>query len=233
MQRETGIFLIVGAAAALAGFFSAGLNAQQRYDHQVRNVFFAGFQGDKAAIEKGMAITAATLKENPDHAEALVWHGAGLFYQAGQFFMAGKPDQGMPLAQRALMEMDRAVALEPNTVGVRIPRGASLASAARSQNNPSTAKMFLDRAIADFEAAYELQKEFVSRMSQHARGELLLGIADLNSRQGNLDRAAEFFTRIAKEMPGTPYAESAALWLETRTPLPPTKAGCFGCHTGK
>ena len=45
------------------------------------------------------------------------------------------------------------------------------------------------------------------------------------------DKAQQWFERIQKELPGTPYANSAATWLETKT-LTPRQAGCLSCHTG-
>jgi outer membrane protein assembly factor BamD (BamD/ComL family) len=62
---------------------------------------------------------------------------------------------------------------------------------------------------------------------------LVLGVADLNARAGNTEKAAEIFEKLKASMPGTRYAESAALWLETKSNLPAAKAGCMGCHVGK
>jgi len=56
------------------------LGAQPRFDMQVRNDFFAGFGGDVAAFDRGMKACEQVLAQNPKHAEALVWHGGGVFY---------------------------------------------------------------------------------------------------------------------------------------------------------
>ncbi|HJX85000.1 MAG TPA: hypothetical protein VJ723_11705, partial [Candidatus Angelobacter sp.] len=58
--------------------------AQERFDLKVRNYFFAGFLGNDAALEKGMKICEAALAANPKDAEAMVWHGSGVYFRSGQ-----------------------------------------------------------------------------------------------------------------------------------------------------
>jgi len=72
---------IIAATAAFGiGIGSALLSAPpDRFDHVVRNDFFAGFAGDEEALERAMKVSGETLAANPEHAEALVWHGAGLY----------------------------------------------------------------------------------------------------------------------------------------------------------
>ena len=55
-----------------------------RFDEIVRADFFAGFRGDAARLEKGMKRCEEELATNPTNADALVWHGAGLMFMAGQ-----------------------------------------------------------------------------------------------------------------------------------------------------
>src|SRR5258705_13759152 len=55
-----------------------------RFDEIVRADFFAGFRGDAARLEKGMTRCEEELATNPTNADALVWHGAGLMFMAGQ-----------------------------------------------------------------------------------------------------------------------------------------------------
>ena len=54
----------------------------QRFDMVVRADFFAGFAGDEARLAKGMATCEEVLAVTPNHAEALVWHGSGLAFNA-------------------------------------------------------------------------------------------------------------------------------------------------------
>jgi len=67
---------------------AAPLSAE-RFDHVVRADFFAGFGGDEARLQKAMSICESILADDPRHAEAMVWHGAGLLFQGGRSFQAG------------------------------------------------------------------------------------------------------------------------------------------------
>jgi tetratricopeptide (TPR) repeat protein len=220
-------YLVIAAAA---GFFAGAARAQERYDMKVRNDFFAGFAGDAAALERAMKATGATLAENPNHAEALVWQGGGTYFLAGQAFQKGDAQKGMELAQKGIAEMDRAVELAPNDIAVRIPRGSVLLTATRFQQGPHVAPL-VARAVSDFEKAYEIQQGMLDKLGTHPKGELLLALADGYNRTGNKEKAKAFYERAASELPGTPYARSAQEWLETGT-LAPRKAGCLGCHSG-
>jgi tetratricopeptide (TPR) repeat protein len=209
---------------------AAGILAcQDRFDYKVRNYFFAGFSGNSASLEKGMKICETMLAENPKHAEAMVWHGAGLFYQAGQLFQKGDMQNGQEMWTRGLKEMDAAVVLDPDNLGVRIPRGAVLLTASHYVPSADMAKPLIEKGLNDFEKAYEMQSAQLDSMGTHPRGELLIGLADSYSRLGNQEKAQEFFEKIQKDLKGTPYEKSANIWLETKT-LAPRQAGCLGCH---
>jgi len=208
------------------------LMSQERFDLKVRNYFFAGFSGDKASLETGLKMCEDALASDPKNAEALVWHGSGLFYQSGQAFQTGDMQKGMELWQRGMKEMDDAVAIAPDAIGVRIPRGAVLLNGSRGLPSAEMARPLIEKAVGDYERAYEVQGPDLSRLGTHPRGELMIGLADGYSRLGNAEKAQMWFERIQKEMPGTPYAKSAATWLETKN-LAPQQAGCLGCHTGK
>ena len=139
--------IIAATAAFVIGFGSALLSAPpDRFDHVVRNDFFAGFAGDEDALERAMKISGETISTNPEHAEALVWHGAGLYYKAGNAFQSGDNAKGMELYRKAFAEMDKAVKLAPNQVGVRIPRGAALLAATAFQPMDDRVRSELRRA---------------------------------------------------------------------------------------
>lgn len=216
------IVLVVGT-----GF----LMSQDRFDYRVRNYFFAGFSGDTASLEKGMKICEDALAIDPKNAEALVWHGSGVFFESGQSFQQGDSQKGTELWQRGLKEMADAVAIAPNAPGVVIPRGAVLLTASQ-RVPPEMARQLIQTGVQDFEKAYQLQGPDLTGLGTHPRGELMIGLADGYSRLGEQDKAQQWFERIEKEMPGTPYAKSAATWLETKS-LPAAQAGCLGCHTGQ
>jgi tetratricopeptide (TPR) repeat protein len=206
--------------------------AAERFDMTIRNDFFAGFSGNKEALDRAMKNSEIVLASNSKHAEALVWHGAGLFFLAGGYFRSGDPQKGVEYATRGQREMDDAVALEPGNIGVRIPRGATLIAAGRGlmERNPEQARLMLQSGLSDYEHAYEMQRSRLEQLGEHRAGELLFGIADVNSRLGNQEKAAEFFDRIATLIPGTVYAKRAALWKKSKS-LPLSETQCIGCHT--
>lgn len=213
----TAAVLLLGAAPA-------------RFDHKVRELYFAAFAGDKEALAKAMAITEDTLKENPDHAEALVWHGGGVFFQSAEKFRAGDMQTGMEMYKRGTGMMDRAVELAPTAIGVRIPRGSAYLAASRAMP-PQIGAPLLEKGVADFEASWEMQKDDLAHFSQHSIGELWFGIAEGNARLGKKERATEFFTRIQQKLPNTPWAEKAGKWLGGET-LTAKDGQCVGCHMG-
>jgi len=222
MKTRLAALILVGAGL---------LSSQDRFDLKVRTYFFTGFSGDKASLEKGMKMCEDALAADPKKAEALVWHGAGLYYESGQAFQQGDQQKGGEIWERGMKEMDEAVALAPNNLGVRIPRGAALLTGSRFLPSPEMARPLVEKALTDFEKAYEIQGPDLSALGQHPRGELMIALADGYSRIGNQEKAQAWFERIQKEMKGTPYAKSANVWLETKT-LAPAQAGCIGCHTG-
>jgi hypothetical protein len=201
-----------------------------RYDHKVRDMYFAAFSGDKEALAKAMVITEATLKESPNHAEALVWHGAGVFFQSAEKFRTGDMQAGMELMNKGTGMMDRAVELEPKNIGVRIPRGSSYFAASRNMP-PQMGQPLVEKAVADFETSWELQKDDLSGFSQHSIGELWIGIADGNARLGKKDRAMEFFTMIKEKLPNTPWSAKADRWFADGK-LTAKDGQCVSCHTG-
>ena len=81
------------------------LTAQQRFDLKVREDFFVGFAGNRAALDRGMKNCEEALSSDPKNAEALVWHGAGLFFLSGQSFQKGDVDKGMALYSRGIARM--------------------------------------------------------------------------------------------------------------------------------
>lgn len=208
-----------------------GSNSRERFDFLVREGFFAGFAGDQTALERGMKVCEDTLAKNPNHAEALVWHGGGLLFIAGQAFQKGDIRKGVELWERGLKEMDRAVELEPSNVGVLIPRGASLLTASRFVQDKAAGRALLEKGVGDYEKVLELQKPYFARLSGHARGELLFGLAEGWARLGNSEKARAYFQRIVSECKDSGRQPQAAAWLEKGTLAGTDPMSCTGCHT--
>lgn len=222
------------ASAANAGMqqpeSSTAKPPRERFDFLVREDFFAGFAGDKEALARGMKVCEDALAKNPKHAEALVWHGGGLVFISGQHFQKGDTSKGMELWTRGLKEMDDAVALDPDSVGVLIPRGSTLISASRFMQPADTARPLLQKGLNDYEKVLQIQKSYFARLSGHARGELLYGLAEGWQRFGNQEKARAYFQRLVNEAPGSARQQQATVFLETGK-IPSTTMSCTGCHT--
>jgi len=216
-------------AAALAVGAAAQRPAAQRFDMAVRGDFFAGYAGDEARLQKGMDACEKALADNPKHAEALVWHGSGLAFKAGMAFQKGDMKTGGELWQRGMEEMNTAVTLEPDNVGVRIPRGALLLAASQNMQ-PGMAKPLVETAIGDYEHVLELQASYFNTLGDHPKGELLFGLAEGYSRLGQQDKARQYFERLVHDAPASGQAPRAKQWLADGT-LPKVQGvGCVGCH---
>ena len=199
-----------------------------RFDMEVRQDFFAGFTGDEAAFKRAMARCEEVLAIDPKHAEAMVWHGAGTFAMSGMSFQKGDMQTGMQLWTKGLAEMNKAVELAPDDVGVRIPRGATLFEATRQIPDPNQVQALLRVALSDYEHALMLQKATFSGLSDHAKGELLFGLADGWARVGDKEKAKQYFERLTADAAGSGRTKYAKAWLEG---TPPASSGrCIGCH---
>lgn len=231
MKKRTK-FVLAGVLAFGLGFVfslkSAPAQDVVRFDQQVRTDFFAGFSGNAELLGRGMAACEKILARDPDHAEALVWHGAGIYYRSGQAMRSKDTAKGMELFQKGLAEMDRAVELAPDNIGVRIPRGAVLLTSAALIPKPF-GNEFVERGISDYQRAYDLQKDQLMQMGSHPRGELLSGLAFGFVYLEKNDKAEAVFKQIKETNPNSDYSKRADKWLETKS-LQARETGCIGCH---
>jgi tetratricopeptide (TPR) repeat protein len=232
-RRKKVLVLLAGLTAFGVGFLSTlrSAPADERFDFKVRDDFFAGFNGDQQALARGMKACENALAENPKNAEALVWHGGGLYYQGGQAFQAGDSDTGNGLVQRGLAEMGRAVALEPENLAVRIPRGSILLHSTLFMPEGDYRRPLIEQGLADYQKTLDLQQDHFAVLGVHSRGELLSGIANAHWRLGNTADAEKTFRRISSELKGTVYQTRADKWLSRKT-LDVSDMTCAGCHTG-
>jgi hypothetical protein len=226
--------LLMAAVAILAllnVWEAAGQSpASERFDYVVRDDFFAGLRGDAARLARAMKVCEELLAKNPRHAEALVWHGAALLIQAGQAFQRGDAREARALSNRGVGEMEAAVSMAPADPGVLVPRGAVLSAAARNVRDPERAASFLRTAVGDYEKAVALQTPSFPQMSEHARGELLGGLAEGWQRLGDEGKSRGYLTRMVAELPGSPYADAAKQWLGQNPMRTGPALTCVGCH---
>lgn len=203
--------------------------SRPRFDMLVRGDFFAGFAGDSVRLAQAMAICERYLADNPAHAEAMVWHGSGLLFRAGEAFQRGDVQNGGALWAAGLSEMNRAVALEPDNVGVFIPRGAVLLQAAR--NLPAERQRPLtELAVGDYERVLAIQSPYFATLSEHARGQLLFGLAEGSARLGRQEKARLYFNRLLSDAPESALTPRARRWLADGELPPDQGLGCVGCH---
>jgi len=221
------LMAIVLAAAQVA---AATPSRTDRFDYLVRADFFAGIAGDTARLDKAIDLCERTLAENPKHAEAMVWHGAGLLVRAGQAFQKGDMATGGPLYDRGLKEMNEAVALAPDNPGVLIPRGATLFEATRGMP-PDMARPLLESAVANYEHVLDVQAPYFATLGDHAKGELLFGLAEGSARLGRQEKAREYFARLINDAPSSGQAPRAKAWIASGV-IPTSTGGsnCVGCH---
>jgi tetratricopeptide (TPR) repeat protein len=213
----------------LAG--AAALFSQERFDMTIRDDFFAGFGGNRAALERGMKKCQEILAANPKHAEAMVWHGSGIFFESGQAARDKDYLKAGELYQHGLDEMAAAAALAPQNVAVLIPRGATLLTASHSIPGDN-GKELLKIGLADYEKAYQLQHSYFDKLPGHASGELLFGLAEGYQRLGDEARAREWFQKLAAIAdPENSHLQQARDYLQSGKLDGP--ATCVGCHVGK
>jgi len=230
----TALAAACGAAApaptAMVGPTAAPSPGQERLELKVRADFFAGLEGDAAAFARAMKTCDDVLAIRPDDAEALVWRGAGRLWEAGVAYRKGDFQNGRALWDRALAEMDRAVAVAPDAIGVRIPRGAALLGAAPHVPDPAASRSLYERAAADYETALRLQEPTLGKLSIHAREELLFGLADVQTHLGDKAKARTYFERLVRDCPDSQLVPYAQAWLSGSPP--DARPRCAGCHSG-
>lgn len=220
--------LVLMLALALAPPQPAAATGAWNYA-EVRADMFAGLAGDAARFAAAMEACERMLATQPKHAEALVWHGAGLFFQAGQALQRGDRATGGPMWERGLGEMNEAAALAPDNLGVIIPRGAVLLQAARFAP-PAMAQPLLATAVRDYEHVLELQQSYFHTLGDHQKGELLFGLADGYARLGDKVKARAYFERLVADAPTSGQAPRGRAWLQSGIVPEASGLGCFGCH---
>ena len=215
-------------ATAPAAKAAPAADKEERFDLVVRDDFFAGLlENDQVALDRAMKLCEDTLARDPKHSEAMVWHGGGLILRAGTAFRAGKKEDGMKLWMAGMEEMDRAIALAPDSIGTRIPRGAVLLAASPFVPEPERSRL-LDKGLGDYERVLALQSAYFDTLSRHARTQLLFGLADGWNRRGDQAKARGYFERVRDIAGGSAYGKRAAAYLAGDTK--PTPLACGGCH---
>ena len=215
-------------ALGIIAISCAAAIGQERFDIQVRDDMFRGLAGNEAAFKSVMLAIEEKLTEDPNHAAALVWRGAGRYFSAGQLFRSGDIAAAQSMARTAMADMDRAFVLQPTSIEVLIPRATVLLAAARNQRDPARARDLAGRAATAFESAFAMRQVAFDQLGQHNRGEYLSGLAESWALAGDRAKAEVYLRRTLSDLPNTRYAERAAAKLadwNDRQPL-----NCQSCH---
>jgi pentatricopeptide repeat protein len=181
----------------------------ERFDDKVRQDFFDGIRGDAAALDRAQKVCEDTLAKHPDQPEALVWHGAAITARSRDAFAKGDRETGIALYQKGIGEMDRAVALAPSSVGVRIPRGAVYLAMAHFVPQPEQTKL-VQEGVSDYEATLAVQASYFATLPLHSREQLLFGLTDGYAMLGKTDKARETYERMRKDAAGSQLLSRAA-----------------------
>jgi hypothetical protein len=221
------ILLVAALTACSTAYADPAAPAKPvRFDEQVRQDFFDGARGDAPALARAIKACDDALAVNPRNAEALVWHGAAVVVQSSQKFRAGDRTAGLALYQTGMAEMDHAVELAPNDVGVRIPRGAAVLAASQFVPEPEKSRL-LKRGVSDYETTLAAQQTYFAKLTLHAREQLLYGLTDAYATLGETDKARLAYERMEHDATGSLLLPSAKARVAGAAV---DKTTCNDCH---
>jgi signal transduction histidine kinase len=169
-----------------------------------RAYYWLALERDEAAMVEAEKLFAQILARDSSNAAALAFHGSILGLKIGFNFIPEK--QIAAVAAQSAQEMDRAVALAPDSIEVRQLRGYS------SFHTPSIAGRD-HLAIKDFSHVISLLERMPKSEGRRAEVHLILGDA-----YRKMDRTAEAraeWERASQLRPNSPLAMAAEFRLRT------------------
>jgi mono/diheme cytochrome c family protein len=217
--------------ANAASAAASSVVASEKLSAQVITDLFNGIGGNAAALQRGFEVTAQIIAANPNHAEALAWHGAATLFKSSTENLSALERIGF--FQRGTKEMDSAVGMAPDNISVRMARGTVLRILTPGMPRLGNVPGLIENARLDYQRMFDLQKDRLDSLGPHPLGELLQGLAELNSRQGKTEEAERYYGMIQTMLKGTEYATRASEWMQTRQPLPTPRTACVSCHVAQ
>jgi TolA-binding protein len=92
------------------------------------------------------------------------------------------------------------------------------------------AQPLLESAVMNYERVLEIQSPRFATLGDHAKGELLFGLAEGSARLGRAEKARAYFDRLINDAPTSGQAPKAKEWIATGTLPRSSGASCVGCH---
>ena len=242
LRRQSSVTALLAALlsssilpAALGPDGAPSTNAMpERFDkHRARRFLFRRSCKNSARVMKIWRQEA--LGQNPRYAPCPGVEGRGRF-ESGfhQAFQSNDIPRGMTLYEQGLKEMDDAVAMQPESLQVLIPRGATYLSIAQYNPVPEVSRHLIQTGVGDYEKALLLQQPHFDKLSRHARGELLFGLADGWFRLGDMEKSRGYLQRITNACPDSVYSRRAEDWLAAKDAAALKAKSraltCVGCH---
>jgi hypothetical protein len=226
--------IVIGAVmmSLLLNFTLAQKQTEPRFDFLVRSDFFSAFAGNKEALQRGMAKCEEKLKTEPENADALVWHGAGLMFTAASLFQKGDFEKGTAMYQQGDAELTKAKELRPKDLSILVARAPFYIAYSRYVPNKEQKSEMLRKAMEDYEEAYRQQESKLATLSDHSRGELLFGLTEAYLRLGGTENRSKAQVLLQRLVNEKAYAEEADKWMKAAPDSQETTYfhKCVGCH---
>lgn len=226
------VVVAVVTMSLFLNFTFAQKQAEPRFDFLVRSDFFSAFAGNKEALQRGMAKCEEKLKTEPENADALVWHGAGLMFTAASLFQKGDFEKGTVLYQQGDAELTKAKELRPKDLSILAARAPFYISYSRYVPDKEEKNKMLRKGLEDYEEAYRQQESKLATLSDHSRGELLFGLTEAYLRLGGDENRNKAQVLLQKLLNEKVYAEEADKWMKAAPDSKETTYfhKCVGCH---
>jgi hypothetical protein len=193
-----------------------GVGGERGFERRVRDDYFAALRGDEAALARVERVCDEVLAREPQHAEALVWKGSVLAVRSGKAYRGLSIRTGQRLWDQSLALMARARELEPGNASIMLARGQCLIHMAGFHLDRRVRRELTALGVQDLTGVMPLIAERFPRWTPSEQGELLTTLAQGHDRLGQTEQARVLYQRVLDELPGTPHAQRAKGWMDTR-----------------
>jgi hypothetical protein len=218
-----GIFFCLACAAM----------AQDTVSPLIREDAFAAFQSNDmnrlARVEKTIA---RLLKESPKSRPTLLaWEASTKAYRAVRAYEQGKLQDFGRLYAEALLLFADAEEARGNAPDISVASITGTTYIIFADRVPEQyRKSAWGAAYRAYQFMWKMKSAQVKKLSPHARGELLAGIAMTAQRTGRGFESAQYLDRMTFLLPGTLYATAAKKWLQDPASSTNVQLACLTCH---